>query len=404
MTRLHDALHALADEAPPTAMAERIVVRARRRHRVRTLAVPTAAAGVAAAVLVGSLLGGGVHRSAPVGSGPKGVINSGPVPVPLPSGTVEPIKYAYTDSCRQGQVPIPDDPCRQWRVVGLSGKQWRVTDALRSATPHKGGEPVYGPLVVSGDGHRIAYYRLADERFVVRDLTTGRTTVASQRVPWSEYQRTQATLVFSSDGSQLGISRVLYKSEGHALLMDTATGQVRQLPAGSIAGLGKDASTVVLTTSKGKRTYLTLARSDGSQVGQPKELDPGVVLEGTGNQLSPNGRLLLTTPYRGSGAADDPAVGAKSRLSTISLVDVRTGRVVSVDSIHLPPGLGTDGVEAEWVGTSTILLACGTDASSPPDLETRAYIVDLGTGRSRLVGSIKLHSYGGAMLFGAYAR
>jgi len=402
MTRLRDALHTLAEEAPPTAMAERVVRRAHRRRRARLLAV-SASAAVAAVVVVASVNLGGDDRSAPADGGPRNVINSGPVPRPLPSGAVGPIKYAYTDSCQQGQVRIPDDPCRQWRVVDRSGKQWRVPDALRSAAPRKGGEPVYGPLAVSGDGHRIAYYRPADESFVVRDLSTGTTTVASQRFPWTDFQRTQATLVFSTDGSRLGISRVLHPNEGHALLMDTASGQVRELPAGSIAGLGKDASTVVLTTSKGKRTYLTLARSDGSQIGQPKELDPGVVLEGTGNQLAPNGRTLLTTPYRSSGAADDPAVGAKSRLSTIALVDSRTGRVVSVDSIHLPPGLATDGVEAEWVGPSTIFLACSTEASRPPDLETRAYLVDLGTGRSRPAGSIKLHSYGGAMLFGGYA-
>jgi hypothetical protein len=403
MTRLHDALHALAEEAPPTAMAERIVQRARRRHRARVLAVSAVAAGTAAAVLVGSLTGRGADRPAPVDSGPKGVLNSGPVPGPLPSGAVEPVRYAYLESCGQGRVRVPD-PCLEWRVVGRSGKQWRVPDALRGIEADKGPLPLSGPLVVSGDGRRIAYYRSADERFVVRDLSTGRVTTSSQRMSLADFKHTGATLVFSSDGSHLGISRTLYKNQGHAFLMDTSTGQVRELPAGDIVGLGKDASTVVLATTVGKRTYLTLARSDGSQVGQPHELDPGVTLEGEGNLLSPDGHTLLTTPYKASGAGDDPAVGARGRLSNITLVDARTGRPTGTRSIRVPPGTDMDmqGVRANWVGSSTILLAVYT-GGEPPDLGSDAYLVDLNTGRSRLAGSIKLHSYGGAMIFGGYA-
>jgi hypothetical protein len=94
------------------------------------------------------------------------------------------------------------------------------------------------PLKISDDGRRIAYYRPADEHFVVRDLLSGDITVIAERVPLTSLYRGPAVLRFSGNGQRLSIS---FSTDvpGPALLADTTTGAVHTLPGSWVVGLAR---------------------------------------------------------------------------------------------------------------------------------------------------------------------
>lgn len=412
MARLHDALHDLADKAPLVDLTGGVLVRARRRRRAQLFAVPAVAACVAAIVAVGVLAGG----QPAVGPAltqlkdlPKDVLNTGALPGPLPSGRVEPVKFAYLDGCkRQAHLEPGVGECGQWRLVGRSGKQWRLADALASppVVSDSGGSDTssggQGPLEISDDGRRIAYYRPADEHFVVRDLLSGDVTVIAQRVPLSSLQDT-ATLIFSGNGQRLAISFATAEP-GHALMADTDTGAVHELPGYWVVGLGNDASTVTLIEPKNGRMTLLLTGPDGI-LRDRVPLDPDVHLSGVGNLVAPDGHTLLTLP--GAGKDHPTPVPTPESLDTVKLVDVRTGKVVGTRRFRLPENSELAHIE-RWVGKSTIVIAVPShDAPTRTVgnlfiMEDRRYLTDLSTGRNRVFGTIKLQAAQMMTRFGGF--
>ncbi|MBC6459449.1 hypothetical protein [Actinomadura sp. HBU206391] len=398
MTRLHDALNELAERAPQTDLAGRVVAdardRARRRNRTRLLAVPAVAAGVAAVAVAGSLAGGGEPKSREVTSPTKNVLNTGALPGPLPAGPVEPMKYAFLDFCRRvGDMSRnpPAGECAQWRVVGRSGRQWRVADGLGAHTvrtdTYMNGS---APLQISDDGRQIAYYRQADERFVVRDLTSGQVAVVAQRVPVADLHRTPAALAFSGDGRRLAISFHSATAD-RALLADTTTGKVHKLPGSWVVGLGRDASTVTLAESRKGRTTLLLAGPDGV-LRERVRLSPKVHLGGGGNMVAPDGHTLATLPGLPPGVQDGPA----PRLDRVMLVDVRTGKPVGTRKVQMP-GNTWPAARVGWAGRSTVFISTAwpLDATAPDadhlfTMGERGHLADLETGRVRVFGTILL--------------
>lgn len=293
------------------------MTRARRRRRVRLLTAPVVAVGAVAVVATGSLPGGGGPGgdTGPTVAPSERVLNAGALPKPLPGHRVEPVKYAYLDWCGAQKGPHTD-ACTRWRVVGESGKQWLVADSLGSSSSIPGGS---APLEISADGNLIAYYRPSDEHIVVRNLRTGHVTVVGRRLSLDYLKRNGFVLMFSGDGRRLAIS---FSSEGpvHALLADTTTGSVHELPGGWVIGLGKDASTVTLADDNGKRTTLILAGSDGRLL-RRVPLDPNLHLTGTDNTVASDGHTLLALP-----GPEKTGLSDARPEHTAVLVDVRTGK------------------------------------------------------------------------------
>jgi hypothetical protein len=413
MTRLHDALNDLAEQAPLVDLTGSVLARTRRRRQARLFAVPAVAACVAAIVAVGVLVGGGQPAVGPalvqLKDLPKDVLNTGAVPGPLPAGRVEPVKFAYLDGCKkQAHLEPGTGECAQWRLVGRSGKQWRLADALAAppVVSDSGGSDTprpQGPLEISDDGRRIAYYRPADEHFVVRDLLSGDVTVIAQRVPLASLQ--QAALIFSGNGQRLAISFAAAEPR-HALLADTATGAVHELPGYRVVGLGNDASTVTLLEPKNGRMTLLLTGPDGTLRNQVP-LDPDVHVTGVGNLVAPDGHTLVTVP--GAGEDQPTPVQTPESLNTVKLVDVRTGKVVGTRSLRLPENSELAHIE-RWVGKSTIVIAVPShDAPTRTVgnlfiMEDRRYLTELNTGRTRVFGTIKLQAAQMMTRFGGFRR
>ncbi|MFI0450697.1 WD40 repeat domain-containing protein [Actinomadura sp. 6N118] len=402
-SRLHHALSELAEQAPAprTELTGHVITRARRRRRVRLIAMPAAAAGVAAAIVVGSVLTGGTTNSAPpavtVTVPRNGVLNDGPLPGPLPAEKAEPIRYAFLDHCKQKgglsyKPPVGD--CGQWRLLDRSGKLWRVADGM-GAYPTSTGDYMNSsaPLEISPDGRRIAYFKVKEQRYVVRDLSSGRITPVGRRMSLPELYRAPAAMAFSGDGRWLAVA-----SGGRSLLADTTTGAVSVLPAGSVVGLGQDAATVVLTETKGSRTTLVITGRDGRVRGRVP-LDPRASLDMASgeNWLSPDGRTLFA-----SRSSHDGAV----------LVDVRTGKVIRTLRIRMPGG-GTLGGITGWAGPSKVFTAHalpGWDEPAGPGpaprrhpfMRSRGLIIDLDTGKSRVLDTYKLRASQISNVYGGY--
>ncbi|GAB3989709.1 hypothetical protein GCM10029978_115540 [Actinoallomurus acanthiterrae] len=375
MTRLHEALHDLAEEAPRPDLTGRVLTRARRRRRVRLLTAPAVAVGAAAAVAAGSLFGG-PGRFGPAVAPSGRVLNAGALPKPLPDHQVEPVKYAYLDWCGT-QRGTSTGGCTQWRVVGRSGEQWLVADSLGSSASAPGGS---WPLEISADGRLIAYCRPSDGHVVVRDLRSGRVTVVDRRFS----QRDAPALMFSGDGRRLAIS---FNTAGpeHALLADTATGEVHELPGGWVIGLGKDASTVTLSEDDGKRTTLVLAGPDGS-LRRRVRLSPKLHFEALGNAVASDGHTLLALPGPEKKGLSDP-----TPLDTVVLVDVRTGKEIGRRHLRLPEETSRLANVVGWAGETKILLTASAIVPRRKEIMSdRAYVADLNTGQTRPFGTISL--------------
>jgi hypothetical protein len=258
------------------------------------------------------------------------------------------------------------------------------------------------PLKISDDGRRVAYYRPADEHFVVRDLLSGHLTVIDRRVPLASLYRGGATLMLSGNGQRLAIS---FNTDAPvpALLADTTTGTVHTLPGSWVIGLGKDASTVTLAETKGTHTTLLLAGPDGTLRGRV-QLSPDVQLLGQGNLVAPDGHTLLTLP---SSHRDGSAIDPATWLDTVTLVDVRTGKVVGTHHFQLPKNIEQGGDVAGWTDNSTIVVSSMWPALPERTegglflLGEQRYLVDLNTGRTRIFGTIKLQAAQGDTAFGA---
>ncbi|MBO2446732.1 hypothetical protein J4573_06495 [Actinomadura barringtoniae] len=397
--RLHDALNELAAGAPPEVSADRVLDGARRRRRIRLIAVPTVAAAAAAAILIGTALVEGrtepprpaERPDPPLVTEPGKILNPpGVLPGPLPKGKVEPIVYAFLDHCRgknlKETTSVTGD-CAQWRLVGRSGKQWRLPDGVgsRAVRPddYMSGD---APLEISPDGRRIAYYRAKDQCIVVRDLTSGKVTPVGPRWVPSAIP----SLMFSGDGTRLALNPRDETRTSRPLLGDVRTGTSTALPSGTVIGLSQDASTVVLGDIWNEKAPLTVSGADGS-VRSRVRLDPTVSLRGMdGNALSPDGRRLLAST---------------EHMDKALLVNVQTGKIAS--TLRITGGVGTVGA---WAGPTAYFSP--RDVSAPPgrrlEQETpseasRGALVDLTTGKYRYFGrTFRIETTQASQAFGGY--
>ncbi|MEU5864950.1 MULTISPECIES: hypothetical protein [unclassified Nonomuraea] len=372
MTRLRDALNGLAEEAPPANLADladlAVVGYRRRRRSTATLAaVATIAvlAGVTATVLMA-----GPRRT------PAAAPQEAPVPV-LPAGEVGTLSHAYLETCLppKGKDPLPDCVPDEWRVVTSAGKTYRVPQALGTTTRNR-----RVPVAVSRDGRMFAYYDKDAGAHVVRDMVTGVETVSAAKVK-EERLGVGSMLVVSDDGRHLAFDpREGTKDPG--LLIDVRTGGTVPVPGVYEPVAIKDG---VAELVRYRRTDLLFMPVTGG--GRPVRFDGVFIMF---SELAPDGRTVVAFEFPPGKKAQPEYVTRR-----LTVLDTRTGRTLRKVSVKgLPKRAGIDDATI-WQSPSEVTLAVEVG----PD--TRAYAVDVRTGRARPVAKYPGRSWGQLVLPGA---
>jgi hypothetical protein len=179
MNTFREELHRLADDAPHVDLA-RPALRTARRRRATALALTVTA--VVAVLTGGTILVGGMRVTRPIVIAPPVTVAA-----PLPASGVDPAESAYVQHCGLNAV-CEDD---RWRVVTTGGMTYRLTGAGRS-----------GPVAITQDGRRIAYYSEGRRTFEVRDLESGEVWRAPTEITKSDLEG-ENFLRLSPDGLQL---------------------------------------------------------------------------------------------------------------------------------------------------------------------------------------------------------
>ncbi|MER5650180.1 hypothetical protein [Streptosporangium sp. NPDC002524] len=166
MNILREDLQALAERAPAVDLADRAVRGARRRRATRL--------AVTAAAVTCLVAGGGVTLLQQVRPAPPVVLTPPETAVPpLPARGAGPVEQAYLQRC-----PALEESCaeRAWRIVTGGGDTYELDEAYEK-----------GPLEVTADGRRIAYYSSKHRGIVVRDLASGRIWKAPLKQPAEDF-------------------------------------------------------------------------------------------------------------------------------------------------------------------------------------------------------------------------
>ncbi|MFI7417258.1 hypothetical protein [Nonomuraea sp. NPDC049684] len=353
MTRLRNALNGMAEEAPSVNLADVAVAGFRRRRRASATLAAAATiavlAGVTATVLV---------------AGPRRVQSAAPqtaaVPV-LPAGKVGTLSHAYRETCLTAKGKSAPPGCAQdeWRVVTSDGRTYRVPQAL-GTTARKDRVPV----ALSRDGRMFAYYDKDAGAHVVRDMVTGVETVSAAKVA-EERLGTGSMLVVSDDGRHLAFDpREGTKDPG--LLIDVRTGGTVSVPGVYEPVAIKDG---VAELVRYRRTDLLFMPVAGG--GRPVRFDGVFIMF---SELAPDGRTVVAFEF-------PPGRTARPEYLTrrLTVLDAKTGRTLRKVSVKgLPGRAGIDGTTI-WRSPSevTLIAEVGQD--------TRAYAVDVRTGRAKLV-------------------
>lgn len=335
MTRLHDLLDQIADQAAPADdLAGRALRKVARRRRLRlpvTLAAATSVAVVLALVAfaVPVLIGGTVGGQDPAtGSAYDSTVRFPDQAPDLPAKGVEPVRLTYRMSCKGPDGRSRD--CASWRVLTTGGRHYRVQDA-----PDPGETGGNSGVIVSPDGRRIAYLR-ADGSFVLRDLASGDLTTLFRwdRAVSSSFQHSHA-----------------WSPDGRWLLLVPGTEGCRPLPDGGCSIQRFDEPTMLVDT----KTLRTVRIGDGSgqayglsdddvfpfggvehpagvlplldhtgavKATLPSRLMPGRNVDGMLAHISPDGRTLavITFPKNKPSDVDGGA-------PLITLIDVESARI-----------------------------------------------------------------------------
>jgi hypothetical protein len=396
MSQLHDALTEIADSAlgrTPLGSVDLIepAIRTGRRRRRLRLAAAGGAVAAATALVVGAVALPGLLTTDGQDSASGRLDQAVPIAVPpsppsalpadgLPAreGTAPTGVLVYKISCAEDDVEDVET-CEQWRLVATDGSQWRLADAyagLPRGQEKSGGGDAHGPLALTTDGRRVAYYQTEHDRLAVRDLATGEVEPLKVELPEKRVERERIRLTWSPEGRWLAVSYGARAGErepaGPGQVVDTRTGSVRALPElGSILGISGGGK-VVMWDAYFRRTgsgRLIVSGPDGREVGSPparaaQNLDrlPADVAM----IMSPDGRRL--------------AAMVGGRLDTF---DVDSGLPGSPLRIERPKAVDTAAVVG-WSGTSSVLVA-------QPDknrARTRIVAVDTGTRKVRVVALI----------------
>lgn len=309
MNTLRDDLHFLAEEAPAVDLAERAVRGAKRRrttHFVLALASAVAVVAGGAAVLT-------VPEAPMVVSPTQDAV--------LPANGVEPASHAYY---RGG-----------WRLVTTSGQTFRLKAASSA-----------GPVVISPDARRVAYYSAKDETFAVRDLASGRVWKAAISVPSRELEGAEAFLRLSPGGLRMVYTNFGGRAAAYSVLVDLERGTATELKGGWWPlSVGDGSGPVALIKPHGDSTQVRVLGHSAITVDAFTYSFSGLAPDGrTVARLERKAVLVTTDAVKGGdarvaihGIADDfqlAKLGAWVSESEVTALAMRTGRGASDGKLY----------------------------------------------------------------------
>ncbi|MET8049641.1 hypothetical protein ABZU75_18785 [Streptosporangium sp. NPDC005286] len=360
MNLLRDELHRIANEAPQIDLAERALKGAKHRRAI-TLALAVA---TAVAVLTGGMVtvvNGGPHGERPI------VLTPVPEVAPvLPKKDVGPLARAYTYFCPPPTIDDTDCADGQWRVVTTSGVTYELTAALGLENTNK--KVLLGPVAITQNGRRIAYYSEKQQTFEVRDLRSGRIwkaplTISKNGLAGENFLR------LSPNGLHLIYTNFGGRSKPYSVLIDMAEGKTTTLNGDWFpVSVGDGGSPITLVRPYDRTTRIRVLGNE-----------PITIKDFTYrfSALGPDGRTLARIgSTRGRDAKPTP-----ERLRTIVTIDAISGREnpeVPVQGILeelIPSHLGG------WVSDTEVTLLAVPEfpGSGTPTL----YALDVHTGRTR---------------------
>ncbi|NUW40876.1 hypothetical protein [Nonomuraea rhodomycinica] len=265
---------------------------------------------------------------------------SAPGPRELRCPAPAPVRYAYRPVCGDG-----GEACEHWILVSTRGE--------RRWLPHGFGD---GPLALSRDGTRAAYWHQKKRRYAVVDLAEGATTFLPRSLPQPQDPGAggQAPL-FSLDGRHLLVAdeRIDVDADqvvpGPLLVVDVARGRVTRLPRGERA-LGWTGRGLALVTAE--RTGRI----------------PGHVTSGSYVVRSPEGTLVSRAALPGGLAPAAVPAPSGETLATVAteltpagpvfrgvvLTGTRAGRPLRTVVPRLPAGWRVDRL-VRWEGEDALV-------------------------------------------------
>ncbi|MGI5284020.1 hypothetical protein ACQEVF_11865 [Nonomuraea polychroma] len=310
------ALIRIAGEMPHVHFSDTVLRSIARRRRIRTATWTTVIVGSVGAFAVLTIAGmtavaRNIEQAIDESDGyPTTYQTPEKTPDAIPAKLTDPIHYAYVGHCgNTPNEPGNPQPCGQWRLVTVSGDEWRLPGAGAGYDEDTG---VEFPLAVSHNGRRLAY-RDNQGSYVVRDLPTG--TV--KRIDVDD-EPSGATLTSSPNGRYFAIA---FAGEGTttSALLDFDSGVTRYTTGKEVEVLAvhDDGAQVIseredVDDVPGHASVSTIELRGAQVYAGGYRIDPDLI--GYGGALSPDGRTLAL-------------VAEGSHLVTM---DVGTGRVSSV--------------------------------------------------------------------------
>ncbi|MFC4062883.1 hypothetical protein ACFOWE_31720 [Planomonospora corallina] len=351
MRTLREDLRALAEQAPDVDLAAQAVRGARRRRATR-LAVLTAT--------VTCLIAGGgaalLQQARPV---PAIVLTPPETKVlPLPAKDVGPVEQAYQPRCRVAAEECAD---RAWRIMTRDGETYEL------------GRDVAGPLQVTADGRRIAYYSSKHRVIVVRDLASGKVWKSPLKQSAEDFA-VEYALRLSPGGLRFVVSGWGGRREPNKLV-DVERGTVVDL----------------------KRGWWPVSVSDGSGpvvLAKPYDMTSQVWVLGHApitiqdftydySALAPDGRTLARL---GQTFDRDRRPMVELDGSIVLFDAVRGGRETRVQMSGIAEGLRPSKLGGWSNGTELTVLAVPPEPDGPAAV---VYAVDVRTGQSRKLFALR---------------
>ncbi|WP_433373130.1 hypothetical protein [Streptosporangium sp. CA-115845] len=360
MNLLRDELHRISDEAPQIDLAERALKGARRRRAITlALAVATAVAVLTGGVV--TVVNGDLRGERPI------VLTPVPETAPaLPKMGVGPLARAYTHFCPP--PPIDDTDCvgGQWRVVTTSGVTYELTAALGLKNTDK--KVLLGPVAITQNGRRIAYYSEKQQTFEVRDLRSGLIWKAPLTISKDDLDG-ENLLRLSPNGLHLIYTNFGGRPKPYSVLIDVAGGKTSSLNGDWFpVSVGDGGSPITLVRPYDRTTRIRVLGNE-----------PITIKDFTYrfSALGPDGRTLV----RIGSTRDRDAKPTPERPRTIVTIDAISGRE--------NPEVATQGIPEEltpshlggWVSDTevTLLAVPELPGSGTPAL----YAVNVHTGQTR---------------------
>ncbi|MEU6778487.1 hypothetical protein ABZ912_04740 [Nonomuraea angiospora] len=344
MNPLREDLHALAEQAPAVDLAAQAVRGARRRRATR-LAVAIAAATCLVA-------GGGTVLFQQLRPEPPVMLTPPETTVsPLPAEGVGPIEQAYRPECRTTACTK-----RAWRLVTRDGDTYELPAGT-------------GPLEVTADGRRLAYYSSKQHTIVVRDLASGKIWKSPLKQPAEDFSGSaEHALRLSPSGLRFIVSSWGGRRDPNKLV-DVERGTVSDLPRGWWPVSVSDGSGPVVLA----KPY--------DNAGQVWVLghDPITIPDFTYDYstLAPDGRTLTRL---GQTFDPDRRPMVQQDGSIVVFDAVQGGRETRVPITGIPEGLHPSRL-GSWLNSTEVTVVAAPE--SPRGPTPMVYAMDVRTGKTR---------------------